>query len=125
MGMEPMSLEDARKQVEALRRKAIDKPVAAMSREEAAREIERLRRELTIHCWLYYVLNSPIISDEEYDRLFRRLVELEEHFPEFVTPDSPTQRVGFPPAEEFAKVRHRKVMLSLDNAFNEEELRAR
>jgi DNA ligase (NAD+) len=122
--MELMSLEDARKQVEALRRKAIDKPVAAMSREEAAQEIERLRRELTIHCWLYYVLNSPIISDEEYDRLFRRLVELEERFPEFVTPDSPTQRVGFPPAEEFAKVRHRKVMLSLDNAFNEEELRA-
>lgn len=122
--MELMTLEEVRKQVEALRQKAIDKPVEAMSREEAAQEIERLRQELTIHDWLYYVLNSPIISDEEYDRLFRRLVELEEKFPEFITPDSPTQRVGFPPAEEFAKVSHRKVMLSLDNAFNEEELRA-
>ncbi len=122
--MQPMTLEEASQQVERLRQKAIDKPVAAMSRKEAPQEIERLRRELNIHCWLYYVLNQPIISDEEYDILFRRLVELEQRFPELVTPDSPTQRVGFPPAEEFAKVRHRKVMLSLDNAFNEEDLRA-
>lgn len=124
MALQTMTLEEARQEVERLRRKAIDKPVETLSREEAKQEAERLRKELTIHCWLYYVLNSPIISDEEYDRLFRRLVQIEERFPELITPDSPTQRVGFPPAEEFAKVRHRKVMLSLDNAFNEEELRA-
>ena len=124
MALQMMTLEEARQEVERLKRKAIDKPVEMLSREEAEQEAERLRKELTIHCWLYYVLNSPIISDEEYDRLFRRLVQIEERFPELITPDSPTQRVGFPPAEEFAKVRHRKVMLSLDNAFNEEELRA-
>lgn len=95
-----------------------------MTPEKAKKEIERLRKEINYHCWRYYVLNDPEISDEEYDRLFRRLLELEQKFPEFITPDSPTQRVGFPPAEEFARVRHRKVMLSLDNAFNEEELRA-
>ena len=122
--MEPMTIDEARQQVEQLRKQAIDKPVEALTREEAEREAERLRKELTIHCWLYYVLNSPIISDEEYDHLFRRLVQIEERFPDLVTPDSPTQRVGFPPAEEFAKVTHRKPMLSLDNAFNEEELRA-
>ncbi|MCS7223002.1 MAG: NAD-dependent DNA ligase LigA [Armatimonadetes bacterium] len=87
-------------------------------------EIERLRKELTEHAWRYYVLNQPIISDEEYDQMFRRLVELEERYPQLITPDSPTQRVGFPPAEEFARVRHITPMLSLDNAFNEEELRA-
>lgn len=124
MELRPMSLNEAMQEVERLRQMAVNKPVEALTREEAEREAERLRNELNIHCWLYYVLNSPIISDEEYDRLFKRLVELEERFPELITPDSPTQRVGFPPAEEFAKVRHRKIMLSLDNAFNEEELRA-
>lgn len=124
MELRPMSLDEARQEVERLRQMAVNKPVEALTREEAEREAERLRKELNIHCWLYYVLDSPIISDEEYDRLFKRLVELEERFPELITPDSPTQRVGFPPAEEFAKVRHRRVMLSLDNAFNEEELRA-
>jgi len=124
MPYQPMTLEEARQEVERLRQQAIDKPPEQMTRKEAAQEMERLRRELSIHDWLYYVLNQPIISDEEYDRLFRRLVQLEEGFPEFITPDSPTQRVGFMPAEEFAKVRHRKGMLSLDNAFNEEELRA-
>jgi DNA ligase (NAD+) len=122
--MQRMTVDEARQQVEQLRKQAVDKPVEMLSREEAEQEAERLRKELTIHCWLYYVLNSPIISDEEYDQLFRRLVRIEERFPDLVTPDSPTQRVGFPPAEEFAKVTHRKVMLSLDNAFNEEELRA-
>jgi DNA ligase (NAD+) len=122
--MQRMTVDEARQQVEQLCKQAIDKPVESLTREEAEREAERLRKELTIHCWLYYVLNSPIISDEEYDRLFRRLLQIEERFPDLVTPDSPTQRVGFPPAEEFAKVTHRKPMLSLDNAFNEEELRA-
>ncbi|MFA0754315.1 MAG: hypothetical protein IMHGJWDQ_002101, partial [Candidatus Fervidibacter sp.] len=92
MPYQPMTLEEARQEVERLRQQAIDKPPEQMTRKEAAQEMERLRRELSIHDWLYYVLNQPIISDEEYDRLFRRLVQLEEGFPEFITPDSPTQR---------------------------------
>lgn len=87
------------------------------------REIERLRSEIERHDYLYYVLNRPEISDTEYDRLFRRLVELEEAHPELVTPDSPTQRVGAPPAEGFAPVEHAVPMLSLANAFDEDELR--
>jgi len=87
------------------------------------REIERLRAEIERHDYLYYVLNRPEISDPEYDRLFRRLVELEEEHPELISPDSPTQRVGAPPAEGFAPVSHSVPMLSLANAFDEDELR--
>jgi DNA ligase (NAD+) len=64
-------------------------------------EIAKLRKELNYHAYRYYVLDDPEISDAEYDRLFRRLQELEEKFPEFVTPDSPTQRVGAAPLEKF------------------------
>jgi len=87
------------------------------------REIERLRAEIERHNYLYHVLDRPEISDAEYDRLFRRLIELEEEHPELVTPDSPTQRVGAPPAEGFAPVPHAIPMLSLANAFDEDELR--
>jgi DNA ligase (NAD+) len=100
------------------------KPVEELTLEEARQEAERLRREIEYHNYRYYVLNAPVISDAEYDELFRRLVKIEERFPELVTPDSPTQRVGAPPVEEFGSVTHRMPMLSLDNAFNEEELRA-
>ncbi len=93
-------------------------------RERAARRAEELRRELNYHNYRYYVLDDPVISDEEYDRLMRELVELEERFPELVTPDSPTRRVGAPPAEAFQPVQHRARMMSLDNVFDEEELRA-
>jgi len=86
-------------------------------------EIERLRAEIERHNYLYHVLDRPEISDAEYDRLFRRLVELEEEYPELVSPDSPTQRVGAPPAEGFAPVPHSVPMLSLANAFDEDELR--
>ena len=86
-------------------------------------EIERLRAEIERHDYLYHVLNRPEILDTEYDRLFRRLVELEEEHPELVSPDSPTQRVGAPPAEGFAPVPHSVPMLSLANAFDEEEIR--
>jgi DNA ligase (NAD+) len=72
-----------------------------MTREQAQARIEELRRLIEHHNYLYYVLNQPEISDEEYDRLFRELVELEQQFPELVTPDSPTQRVGAPPLEAF------------------------
>ncbi|MER3403533.1 MAG: DNA ligase (NAD(+)) LigA [Armatimonadota bacterium] len=93
-----------------------------MTREQAQARIEELRRLIEYHNYRYYVLDQPEISDEEYDRLFRDLVELETQFPEFASPESPTQRVGAPPLERFPEHGHREVMLSLDNAFSEEEL---
>ena len=89
--------------------------------EAVKKRIEELREEIRKHDYHYYVLNQPLISDAEYDRLFRELQELEEKYPQFVTPDSPTQRVGAPPAEEFRPVRHAVPMLSLQNCFSEEE----
>jgi DNA ligase (NAD+) len=86
--------------------------------------IEELRRLINYHNYRYYVLDSPEISDAEYDRLFRELVELETAYPSLVTPDSPTQRVGAPPAEQFESHTHLLPMLSLNNAFDEGELRA-
>ena len=83
-----------------------------------------LRRLLNYHNYRYYVLDSPEISDEEYDRLFRELQDLEAAYPDLVTPDSPTQRVGAAPLEAFATHTHREPMLSLSNAFSEDELRA-
>ncbi len=94
-----------------------------MTKEEAKKRIEELRKEINYHNYLYYVKNAPIISDEEYDALMRELQELEAKFPEFITPESPTQRVGAQPAEEFKKVKHKIPMLSLLNAFSFEELR--
>jgi DNA ligase (NAD+) len=87
-------------------------------------EIENLREKLHHHEYLYYVLDRPEISDAEYDRMMRRLQELESAHPELVTPDSPTQRVGGKAREGFVKVRHSSPMLSLDNALNEDEMRA-
>ncbi len=87
-------------------------------------EIEDLREKLHHHEHLYYVLDQPEISDAEYDRMMRRLQELEAAHPELVTPDSPTQRVGGKPREGFVKVRHSSPMLSLDNALNDDEMRA-
>jgi DNA ligase (NAD+) len=88
---------------------------------EIKKEIEKLVKELNDHSYRYYVLDSPVISDEEYDRMFRRLEELEEKFG-YVLPDSPTQRVGAPPLEKFEKVKHTEPMLSLDNAFSYDEV---
>jgi len=94
--------------------------VPKTARERAA----RLREEIEHHNRRYYVLDDPEIEDTAYDRLFRELVALEEAHPELRTADSPTQRVGAPPLPEFAEVRHRVPMLSLGNAFDEEEVRA-
>src|SRR5690348_11846413 len=91
---------------------------------DPAHELETLRNELRHHEHLYYVLDKPEISDSEYDDLMRRLQALEAQNPALVTPDSPTRRVGGKPREGFLKVRHSSPMLSLDNALNEEELRA-
>jgi len=85
-------------------------------------EIEKLVKELNYHCYRYYVLDSPVISDEEYDRLYRRLKELEERYG-YILSESPTQRVGAPPLEKFEKVRHKEPMLSLDNAISVDEVR--
>jgi len=86
--------------------------------------MNRLVSELNEHLRRYHVEDAPVISDAEYDRLFRELQALEEAHPEDVSPDSPTRRVGAPPAEGFAEVPHRVPMLSLDNAMDEEEMRA-
>ncbi|MFQ5441684.1 MAG: NAD-dependent DNA ligase LigA [Thermodesulfobacteriota bacterium] len=84
-------------------------------------EIETLRREINRHNRLYYVLDSPEITDAEYDRLMRRLEELENKHPGLVTPDSPTQRIGAEPLKKFGEVRHTTPMLSLANAFSRDE----
>ena len=84
---------------------------------------ERLRREILTHERKYYVEYDPQISDEEFDRLVRELRDLEARFPDLVTPESPTQRVGGKPLEGFPSVVHRIPMLSIDNGYNEDELR--
>uniref|UniRef100_A0A7C4XVM6 DNA ligase n=1 Tax=candidate division WOR-3 bacterium TaxID=2052148 RepID=A0A7C4XVM6_UNCW3 len=94
-----------------------------MTLAEAKKEIEKLRKEINYHNYLYYVLNQPVISDYEYDQLYKKLVELESEFPELITPDSPTQRIGGAPLKEFKTVEHKIKMLSLDNTYSEEELR--
>ena len=89
---------------------------------EVLDRIKRLRDEINYHNYRYYVLDSPIISDEEYDALVHELKELEEKYPETITPDSPTQRVGAPPSDKFRTVPHHVPMLSLDDAFTPEEI---
>src|SRR5215472_7605820 len=85
--------------------------------------IEKLRDEIRHHEHLYYVLDAPELPDADFDRLMQELKKLEAAHPELVTPDSPTQRVGGKPREGFVKVVHSRPLLSLDNAYNEQELR--
>jgi DNA ligase (NAD+) len=92
--------------------------------DDVKKRIERLRSEIRQHDYLYYVLNQPKITDRQYDKLFAELKELEQANPSFITPDSPTQRVSERPLEGFAPVRHAVPMLSMDNTYNAEELRA-
>lgn len=94
-----------------------------MNRSEACSEIERLRNELGEHNYRYYVLDRPTVTDTEYDKLLARLAELEREFPDLVTPDSPTQRVGGEPLAGFTPVAHDPPMLSLDNTYSYDELR--
>lgn len=86
--------------------------------------IQQLRVEINYHLYRYHVLDSPVISDAEYDALFRQLQQLEQAHPELVTPDSPTQRAGAPPVDMFRKVTHPVPVLSLMNAFNPDDLKA-
>ncbi len=94
------------------------------SPEEARARIEKLRAEINHHNYRYYVLDSPEISDAEYDDLMQELKRLEEQHPQFLTPDSPTQRVGAAPVEAFGVVEHPLPLLSLGNVFSEDELLA-
>lgn len=92
--------------------------------EKLRQRLEQLRREIHYHNYRYHVLDDPIISDYEYDQLVQELREIEAAHPEWITPDSPTQRVGAPPSEKFVKVRHPAPILSLGNAFNVEDVYA-
>jgi DNA ligase (NAD+) len=89
---------------------------------QAVKRVEQLRREIEKHDRLYYEKAAPIISDREYDRLYKELVDLETEFPNLVTPDSPTQRVSGTPLQAFAQIEHRVPMLSLDNTYSEDEI---
>jgi DNA ligase (NAD+) len=93
-------------------------------RQSVRQDLEKLREEIRRHEELYYVLDNPEISDAEYDALLDKLQGLEQQHPDLITPDSPTQRVGGKPSEGFSQVVHRRPMLSLDNSYNIEELRA-
>jgi len=94
----------------------------ATQSEKLQGEVGRLREQIDRHNYRYYVLDDPEVADAEYDRLMRRLETLESEHPELLTPDSPTQRVGAKPSEKFAVVVHRKMMLSLANAMDPEEM---
>lgn len=93
-----------------------------MDKEKIKKRIEELKKLIEYHNYRYYILDSPEIPDEEYDKLFKELVNLEEKYPEFKSEVSPTQRVGAPPLKEFKTIKHAIPMLSLDNAFDDEDL---
>lgn len=93
-------------------------------RKQAAQLVSELVAKIAQHDYQYYVLDTPTVSDNEYDGLYRQLLELEKNFPELVSPDSPTQRVGGVALKAFESVTHRQAMLSLNNAFSEDELLA-
>ena len=89
---------------------------------EIKKRVDQLREEVNHHNYCYYVLDAPEIPDSEYDRLLRELQQLEQQYPQLIVPESPTQRVGVTPLGEFAEVKHRVPMLSLNNAFDEQEV---
>ncbi|MDD5492701.1 MAG: NAD-dependent DNA ligase LigA [bacterium] len=92
--------------------------------QQIKKEIEKLRQDIELHNYKYYNENNPVLTDAEYDQLIQRLFALEEKYPKYKTPDSPTQRVGAKPAKELSTVKHLTPMLSLANAFNDEDLLA-
>jgi DNA ligase (NAD+) len=97
--------------------------MAKLTTEKAKKKIRALREKIREHEYKYFVLDDPSISDAEFDQLMQKLIKLEEQFPELVTENSPTQRVGGEVLDEFKKVEHSSTMLSLDNAFSAEDLR--
>ena len=104
-------------------RGSTDVPVADLTSAEAERELETLAREIAAHDKAYYEKDAPVIGDGEYDGLRRRNQAIEARFPALVRPDSPSQRIGAPPAAAFAKVAHARPMLSLGNAMDEADIR--
>ena len=94
-----------------------------MNEGQAKKRIDKLRKDINYHNYRYYALDDPVISDYEYDRLMRELENLETQFPYLKTPTSPTQRVGAPPLEKYQEIQHTLPMLSLANAFEENEVR--
>lgn len=90
---------------------------------KARQRAEELRKEINYHNYRYYILDNPVISDAQYDKLLRELQQLESEHPQLITPDSPTQRVGAAPLSEFGEVRHKIPMTSMDNAFDDNEAR--
>jgi DNA ligase (NAD+) len=98
------------------------KPVDKLTSAEAEKELDRLARDIAAHDRAYYSHDAPTVSDAEYDALRRRNAEIEDRFPLLVRPDSPSHRVGARPSEKFAKVTHRVPMLSLDNAFDDDDV---
>ncbi|MBY0462111.1 MAG: NAD-dependent DNA ligase LigA [Alphaproteobacteria bacterium] len=97
-------------------------PTQPLTKDQATAELERLAKEIAYHDYRYYTLAEPIISDEAYDALRLRNQEIEKLFPDLRRIDSPSHRVGSPPAPEFEKVKHRRPMLSLDNAFSQQDV---
>ncbi|ASQ46345.1 DNA ligase [Legionella clemsonensis] len=95
-----------------------------MSQDSILKEISELRERIRLYDYHYYVLDAPLVPDSEYDRCFKELQCLENEFPQYITPDSPTQRVGISPSGAFEEVVHIKPMLSLANVFTTEELQA-
>ena len=98
-------------------------PVSMTDIRQARQRVRLLRKQIDEHNRRYYTLDAPLISDAEYDRLLRELQQIESDHPDLVTPDSPTQRVGAQPLTEFGQVQHALAMTSMDNAFNEQEVR--
>jgi DNA ligase (NAD+) len=96
--------------------------MADMDKEAAKQRIDQLRQDLEYHNYRYYVLDDPVVSDAEYDRLLKELIELEQKYPEFISANSPSQRVGAKPLDEFETVTHTTPMLSLQNAMTADEV---
>ncbi|HEX7319034.1 MAG TPA: NAD-dependent DNA ligase LigA [bacterium] len=94
-----------------------------MTLSEAKKEIARLKKDINYHNYRYYVLNDPVITDHDYDQLYKKLQDLEQKFPRLATRDSPTRRIGGEPLNGFKTVEHKIKMLSLDNTYSEDELR--
>jgi DNA ligase (NAD+) len=103
---------------------AVTVPSSGLESTSVQRRIAELRDEINYHAYRYHTLDDPIISDAEYDQLMRELRALEDAHPELITPDSPTQRVGAPPLDQFERVIHPVPMTSLGNAFDDEDMRA-
>ncbi|MEK7462974.1 MAG: NAD-dependent DNA ligase LigA, partial [Patescibacteria group bacterium] len=93
-----------------------------MNRKEAKERIDELKRVIEKYRYAYHVLDKSLISDEALDSLKKELFDLEQQFPEFITSDSPTQRVGGQPLKEFKKVEHEQPMISLNDAFSVEDM---